>query len=155
MRVAGGRGPAAFPLVVLVLAVLVVWLGAGNAERAVNVARGEGDPGRFTASSVECVSHLGHESCSCVGDYRSDDGSVELAGVFLAGGDGDCALGGSAAAVDIGSVTRVYHPDGSYEWITTALLILVGGAMAAWSTVTLVRARRAGRAAPPPGGPGT
>ncbi len=139
----GGAGGRAFPLVVLALAVFVAYLGAANVDRAVRAARADGDPGRFTATAVECVSHLGHQSCTCYGDYRSDDGAVELAGVFLSGGDLACETGTRSAAVDIGSTTRVYHPDGSHEWIATAALILVGAAMGTWALTHLPRAGRA------------
>lgn len=139
-RPAPRRRPA-FPLVVLALAVFLVYLGAGNADRAIRAARADGEPGRFTAAAAQCVSHLGHQSCTCHGDYRSDDGTVEMAGVFLAGGDGTCEAGTRSAAVDIGSTTRVYHPDGSNEWAATAGLVLLGAGMATWAVIALVRVR--------------
>ncbi len=131
----------AFQVVVLVLAVLLVYLGAGNVDRVVRAARADGDPGRFTAVREECVSHLGHESCTCYGDYRADDGSVEREGVYLAGGD-TCDAGTRTAAVDIGATNRVYHPDGSHEWIATALIILVGAALGVWALLPVLRRGR-------------
>lgn len=153
-RSGGGRRRAgAFQVAVLALSVLLAYLGAGSIDRAVRAARADGDPGRFTAVVEECVSHLGHQSCTCYGDYRSDGGAVEREGVYLAGGEVTCAAGTSSAAVDIGVATRVYHPDGSHEWIATALMLLAAAGMAAWALLPLLRGRAAAPAARPPSGP--
>ncbi|MEV2277344.1 hypothetical protein AB0I72_17335 [Nocardiopsis sp. NPDC049922] len=133
------RRMGAFPVVVLVLGLFLAYLGAGNVDRSIRALRADGDPGRFTAAAQDCVNHLGHVSCTCYGDYRSDDGSVEHEWIYLSGGDFACAEGSVSAAVDIGSATRVYHPDGSHEWIATAALILAGLGMAAWSVVPWAR----------------
>ncbi|WP_116248413.1 hypothetical protein [Nocardiopsis sp. FIRDI 009] len=139
-RRATRRRVGAFPVVVLLLGLLLVYLGGGNVDRSVRALRADGEPGLFTAAAQDCVSHFGHVSCTCYGDYRSDDGSVEREWVYLSGGDFACEEGAVSAAVDIGANTRVYHPDGSHEWIATAALILGGLAMATWSALPWVRA---------------
>ncbi|MGW9348599.1 hypothetical protein [Nocardiopsis flavescens] len=132
-----------FEIVVLLAALALVAVGAGGVDQAVRAARADGRPGDFAVTGASCVSHLGHRSCSCVGDYTSDDGTVDLTGVSLAGGDGACAEGSVAAAVDIGARTRVVHPDGSAEWVVTALVLLAGTGLALWAVAPLLRHRGA------------
>ncbi|MFJ9553831.1 hypothetical protein ACIRPH_08440 [Nocardiopsis sp. NPDC101807] len=131
----GGAVPGPFNAVVLLLAVLVVWLGAASVERVARAASADGEPGTFTASRVECVSHLGHESCTCYGTHVPDDGGTAREDVYLHGADrASCVTGAETPSYDVGSATRVYGPEGSREWLFTAGMILAGAALGVWAS---------------------
>ncbi|MES0836380.1 hypothetical protein [Nocardiopsis tropica] len=130
-----GRGPGPFDVVVLLLAVLLVWLGATSVERVARAASADGEPGTFTASRVECVSHLGHESCTCYGTHLPGDGGAAREDVYLHGADrASCVAGAATPSFDVGSDTRVYGPEGSREWLFTAGMILAGAALGVWAS---------------------
>ncbi|XKK41747.1 hypothetical protein HFP72_16590 [Nocardiopsis sp. ARC36] len=134
----------AFDAVILIVALGLVAMGVSGTGQAVRAARADGLTGRFVVTASSCVSHFGHLSCTCLGDYTSDGGSVRLTGVGLSGGGGDCTVGAVAAAVDIGAQTRVVHPDGSGEWVVTALVLVAGTGLALWAVVPVLRRRRIG-----------
>ncbi|MFI6578470.1 hypothetical protein ACIBFB_22020 [Nocardiopsis sp. NPDC050513] len=127
-----------FSLVLLLLAVAVAYIGFAGLDQNLRAARGEGSPGTFAAVSLSCVQHPGHESCVCNGHFTPDGGG-EPRGVYLhAAGRETCVEGESVAAVDVGADNRVYGPDGSREWILSALLLLgplavAGGIAASWA----------------------
>jgi hypothetical protein len=141
-----GRGPrfGAFNAVILVVAALITAMALTGVERSVRAATADGGPGRFTAERVDCTQHPGHESCTCYGEYLPDDGSAPRTDVYLYGRDREtCRIGTSVAAVDIGSRTRVYGPEGSREWLWTAGMALAGLGLGAWSVRPLLRRRGA------------
>ena len=113
---------------------LIVYLGLANVDRSLRAARAEGDPGMFTGDRVDCVQHPGHESCTCYGTYVPDAGGPERADIYLYGRDRQtCPIGEETLAIDIGSASRVYGPEGSNEWIMTAGMVLAGLALGGWS----------------------
>ncbi|MFD6949718.1 hypothetical protein A6A08_01325 [Nocardiopsis sp. TSRI0078] len=132
---AGRRGQGgAFTVVLVLLAALVVYMGASNIDRSLRAARAEGEPGTFTASRLDCVQHPGHESCTCYGSYAPDAGGAERADVYLYGRDREtCPIGEPTEAIDIGAASRVYGPEGSNEWVMTAGVVLVGLAIGGWA----------------------
>ncbi|MFB8765235.1 hypothetical protein [Nocardiopsis alba] len=131
---AGRRRISAFNVVLLLVAALVVYMGASNVDRSLRAARADGTPGTFSATSLDCIQHPGHESCTCNGTYVPESGGEELTDIYLYGADRrTCHIGGRTAAVDVGSVNRVYGPEGSNEWIMTAGLILFGLGLGGWA----------------------
>ncbi|MEV2275712.1 hypothetical protein AB0I72_09000 [Nocardiopsis sp. NPDC049922] len=131
-----------FSLVLLLLATAVAYVGFAGLDQHLRAARGEGAPGTFTAVSLSCIQHPGHESCTCNGHFTPDD-SREPRGVYLhAAGRETCVEGEPIAAVDVGADHRVYGPDGSREWILSVLLLLGPLAVAVGITVSWVRCRR-------------
>ncbi len=131
---AGRRRISAFNVVLLLVAALVVYMGASNVDRSLRAARADGTPGTFSATSLDCVQHPGHESCTCHGTYVPESGGEELTDIYLYGADRQtCQVGSRTAAVDVGSVNRVYGPEGSNEWIMTAGLILFGLGLGGWA----------------------
>ncbi|GLU48691.1 hypothetical protein [Nocardiopsis ansamitocini] len=137
------RGPSpAFNLALLTLALLLVYLAVSNLDRGIRAATADGAPGTFTAASLACIQHPGHESCTCYGTYTADDGAAPRDDVYLYGADrATCVIDQDTRAVDIGAPNRVYGPEGSREWMFTAGLLLAGLALATASTTNLVRAR--------------
>ncbi|WP_327045653.1 hypothetical protein OG320_28840 [Microbispora sp. NBC_01189] len=119
------RGSPAFTAALTLFALFLLFLTVPGIGPAVRAARADGVPGTFTARSVDCVRHPGHESCTWNGDFRSDDGAVRRDGVELYGADRDMLREGQQTrAVDVGRPSRVYGPGGSMEWVFTALLLL-------------------------------
>ncbi|GAA4105008.1 hypothetical protein [Actinomadura miaoliensis] len=135
------RRPSHLGTVLLLLAgAYLLYLSVPNVAPAVRAAKADGTPGMFTAQRLQCISHPGHESCSWTGEFRSDDGTIRRADVSLYGsGRNSLHEGERTRAFDIGRESRVYGPDGSREWISIALMILVG---AAFFVFALVRVRR-------------
>jgi hypothetical protein len=128
----------AFALVLMLLAAFVAYAGLAGLDQGLRAARGEGTPGVFTATALTCAQHPGHESCSCDGTFSADGGPGRGATLHAAGRD-TCVEGARIAAVDVGSDTRVYGPDGSREWIASALLLTGALAAVLWSLVLVVR----------------
>jgi hypothetical protein len=127
----------AFTVVLLLVAGLIVYLGASNIDRSLRAARADGVAGTFTATAIDCVQHPGHESCTCYGTYVPDSGGTERADVYLYGRDRQtCPVGEATSAVDVGSVNRVYGPEGSSEWIMTVGMIVVGLGVGGWAVRT-------------------
>ncbi|GIH61737.1 hypothetical protein [Microbispora siamensis] len=121
---AGRRSPA-FTAALTFVAVFLLFLAVPNIGPVVRAARADGVPGTFTARSVTCIRHPGHESCTWTGDFRSADGAIRRTGVALYGADRDMLREGQQTpAVDVGRQSRVYGPGGSMEWVFTALLLL-------------------------------
>ena len=87
---------------------------------------GAGTPGVFTAEQVSCVEHPGHTACMWQGDFRPADGADAREGVFLYGGREGLTVGESTEARDVGRAGQVYRPDGTNEWVLSALLVLAG-----------------------------
>ncbi|RBQ17450.1 hypothetical protein DP939_23955 [Spongiactinospora rosea] len=136
------RRVSAFDVVVMACGLALIALAAQNLGPALAAARGDGTPGTFTAAQVECISHPGHEQCTWMGEFRSDDGTVRRAGIGFYGSDRAMfAPGRHSRAFDTGRPGHVYGPGGSNEWIVVALLMAAGAALAAWPLV-----RRRGRA---------
>lgn len=141
-----GASPA-FAVVLLVLAATVAYVGLAGLDRGLRAVRGEGTPGVFTATALTCVQHPGHESCGCEGTFAAmDGGSVREVTLHAAGRD-TCVEGEEIAAVDVGSDTRVYGPDGSREWIFSAFLLAGASVAVLWTGTQGVRAVRGVRAA--------
>lgn len=131
---AGRRRGSAFSVVLLLVAVLIVYLGASNVDRSLRAARAEGESGTFTGTRVDCVQHPGHESCTCYGSYVPDAGGPERDDIYLYGRNSKtCPVGEEAPAIDVGSASRVYGPEGSNEWIMTAGVILFGLGLGGWA----------------------
>ncbi|MFI9598187.1 hypothetical protein [Nonomuraea sp. NPDC052265] len=121
------RRPGGFTVALAVLGLLLLFVSVPEFGPVVRAARADGVSGAFTARELRCVSHPGHESCVWAGDFASGDGRIRRHDVELYGSDrGTLAAGQSAPAVDTGRETRVYGPEGSDEWLFTALLTLAG-----------------------------
>ncbi|MFI0421679.1 hypothetical protein [Spongiactinospora sp. 9N601] len=134
------RRVSAFDVVVMACGLLLIVLAAQNLGAALAAARGDGTPGTFTAARVECVLHPGHEQCTWVGEFRSDDGTVRRDGVGFYGSDRAMFTPGRhSRAFDTGRPGHVYGPGGSNEWIVVALLMAAGAGLMAWP----LRRRRA------------
>ncbi|WP_304451485.1 hypothetical protein [Nocardiopsis sp. YSL2] len=138
-----GTSPA-FALVLMVLAGTVAYVGLAGLDQGLRAARGEGTPGVFTATALSCVRHPSHESCGCDGTFTADDGGPAREVTLHAAGRDTCVVGAEIAAVDAGSDTRVYGPDGSREWIVSALLLVGASVAVLWSAVQGVRGLRGG-----------
>ncbi|WP_283136110.1 hypothetical protein [Rhizohabitans arisaemae] len=139
-----GRRFGAFDAVVSAAGLLLVLLAVPGIAPARAAAFADGLPGVFTAHRVECVRHPGHESCSWLGEFRSDDGAVRRATVAFYGSDRDMFTEGrQTRAFDTGRRGHVYGPGGSREWIAVALLLLAGLLLTARP---LLRRRHPGRA---------
>jgi hypothetical protein len=127
-----------FSVVLLILVAMVAYVGFSGLEQGLRAARGEGVPGVFVASSLTCVQHPGHESCTCNGTFTSAGGG-EPRGVYLhAAGRDTCREGERIPSVDAGASNRVYGPDGSREWILSSLILAaclaaVGGVAVNWA----------------------
>ncbi|PDP87892.1 hypothetical protein CQJ94_09560 [Glycomyces fuscus] len=135
---AAGRPSPWFSAVLVVLVALVAYVGSAGLEQGLRAARGEGAPGVFTATSLTCVQHPGHESCTCNGTFTAAEGG-EARGVHLhAAGRDTCQEGARIPAVDAGASNRVYGPDGSREWVLSSLVLaaclaVVGGVVVNWA----------------------
>lgn|GEM_PF-3888207 len=126
----------------LTAGLLLMLMAVQNAGPARAAAFAEGVRGVFTAERVECVRHPGHESCSWLGDFRSDDGTVRRDAIALYGSDREMFEPGAVTpAFDTGRRGHVYGPGGSNEWVAVAGLFLLGLTMAAWPVVRAARAR--------------
>ncbi|MEU8326731.1 hypothetical protein AB0C33_50935 [Nonomuraea sp. NPDC048881] len=142
------RRPGGFTVVLAVVGLLLLSVSVPEFGPVVRAARADGVSGAFTARELRCVRHPGHESCVWAGDFTSGDGRIRRRDVELYGSDrGTLAAGQATAAVDTGRLTRVYGPEGSDEWLFTALLTLAGAAVL---TVAARRTRRPYRPAPEP-----
>ncbi|GGK90752.1 hypothetical protein Sme01_52990 [Sphaerisporangium melleum] len=153
-----GRSPV-FSLALTLVGAFLLYLAVPNIGPVVRAARADGVPGVFTAESVSCISHPGHESCSWSGDFLSTDGTIRRTGITLYGADRDMLRPGQRTpAVDIGRESRVYGPGGSNEWVFTALLLLAGLAVMLFPYVRplrrLLRPAAPSREMAVPGGPG-
>ncbi|GHC71813.1 hypothetical protein GCM10007079_04560 [Nocardiopsis terrae] len=141
-----GRPSLPFSVVLLLLAAAVAHVGLSGFDQSLRAARGEGVPGVFTAVSLSCVQHPGHESCTCNGTFLpevsgglpEEDGQARSVYLHAAGRD-TCREGGTVPAVDAGAANRVYGPDGSREWLFS--LFLVAGPVVVAVGVALVWAR--------------
>lgn len=135
-----------FSLVLLLLVAGVAYVGFAGLDQSLRAARGEGAPGVFTMSSLSCVQHPGHESCTCNGTYTADSDG-EARGVYLhAAGRETCQEDEEIPAVDVGAENRVYGPDGSREWILSSVLLAGSAAAVGGITATWVRHLRGVRA---------
>ncbi len=126
-----------FSVVLLLLVAMVAYVGFSGLEQGLRAARGEGVPGVFTASSLTCVQHPGHESCVCNGTFASAGGGEPRRVYLHAAGRDTCREGARIPSVDAGASNRVYGPDGSREWILSSLILaactaLVGGVAVNW-----------------------
>ncbi|MGW5876112.1 hypothetical protein ACWFMI_06085 [Nocardiopsis terrae] len=148
-----GRPSLPFSVVLLLLAAAVAHVGLSGFDQSLRAARGEGVPGVFTAVSLSCVQHPGHESCTCNGTFLPDasgepeeDGRARNVYLHAAGRD-TCREGGTVSAVDAGAANRVYGPDGSREWLFSLFLVagplaVAGGVALVWARWALYRPRR-------------
>lgn len=136
----GPRRPSLpFSLALLLLAALAAYVGVAGLDQSLRAARGEGVPGTFTATSLSCVQHPGHESCTCSGTFRPGTGEADRNVQLHAAGHDTCREGEPVPAVDAGAANRVYGPDGSREWLFS--LALLAGATAVCAGVPLAWAR--------------
>ncbi|MGV9305870.1 hypothetical protein ACWDLG_21040 [Nonomuraea sp. NPDC003727] len=135
MTMAGGRPgkrSPAFAVAMTLVAAFLLYLATPNIGHVIRAARADGLPGTFTAQRLYCVQHPGHESCSWIGTFRSDDGTVRRAEVAMYDSDRESHRAGTETrAIDVGRPNRVYGPGGSGEWMFTALLLLGGLAILA------------------------
>lgn len=116
-----------FAAVVLVGGFLLLFLSVPNLGPAFAAMRGDGVWGTFTARTLSCVRHPGHESCSWTGEYRSDDGLVVREQVAMYASDRQSfSPDASSRAFDTGRRGHVYGPGGSNEWIMVSLLLVAG-----------------------------
>ncbi|MET8144107.1 hypothetical protein ABZU32_27695 [Sphaerisporangium sp. NPDC005288] len=152
-----GRSPV-FTVALTLVGAFLLYLAVPNIGPVVRAARADGVPGVFTAETLSCIQHPGHESCSWTGEFRSDDGAVQRSEVVLYGADRESLRPGERArAVDTGRAGRVYGPGGSREWVFTALLLLAGLAIVLFPYARPLRRLLrppAPRAVPVGGGPG-
>jgi hypothetical protein len=108
-------------------AAFLLLLSVPNLGPALRAARAEGTAGTFTAGRTTCVLHLGHQSCSWYGTFRSAAGV--RTGIILYGAGKDALRPGERlAAVDVGRPGRVYAGP-SREWVATALMLLAGAVL--------------------------
>lgn len=130
------RSSPLFAGVLILAAVYLLYLAVPNVRPAVRAARADGTPGVFTARRLSCVRHPGHESCSWTGEFHSDDGRIHRTRVALHGSDRKSLRSGTRiAAIDVGRARQVYGPEGSTEWLPTALLLLAGVAIVVYLAV--------------------
>ncbi|MEV0774242.1 hypothetical protein ACIBLA_03165 [Streptomyces sp. NPDC050433] len=123
----GGRPSRTTSVALLVTACFFLYVTLPNLGNVIRAATSDGVAGRFTAEQLRCVRHSAHESCEWSGTFRADNGAVGRTGVTLYGsGSNSFTNDKSATAVDVGNPGRVYRPQGSNEWIFTALLLLTG-----------------------------
>lgn len=59
----------AFSFLLLLVAVLIACSGLANVDRSLCAVRAEGALGTFTGTTLDCVQHLAHWSCTCHGTY--------------------------------------------------------------------------------------
>ncbi|MFB9723226.1 hypothetical protein [Planobispora longispora] len=112
------------------MGILLLYLSIPNIGPAVRAARADGVSGVFTARTLDCVQHPGHESCTWIGDFRSAAGRTVRPSVALYGSSRESLTAGATTpAVDTGRANRVYGPGGSSEWIFTSLLAGTGLAL--------------------------
>jgi hypothetical protein len=105
---------------------ILLYLAVPQIGPAVRAASADGSPGVFTAQRLDCVEHPGHRSCSWSGTFQANAGGAAAREVTLYGYDEEVLRPGmTAPAFDIGHADRVVGPDGSNEWMFTALLIAV------------------------------
>lgn len=135
------RPVPAFPLVVILLAALLGYVGFAGLDQSVRAARGEGTPGEFTALVLSCVQHPGHESCTCSGTFQAEDGPEREVYLHAAGHD-TCVEGSAVRAVDVGADNRVYGPDGSREWILSVIVLAISSALVIGAGIRVFRAVR-------------
>lgn len=135
------RHAPAFPLVVILLASLLGYVGFAGLEQSVRATRGEGTSGVFTAAVLSCVQHPGHESCTCTGTFRSGGGPEREVYLHAAGHD-TCVEGSEVRAVDVGADNRVYGPDGSREWVLSVVVLAISCALVIGAGVRVFRAVR-------------
>ncbi|MFM9372865.1 hypothetical protein [Streptomyces sp. Da 82-17] len=128
------RRPSGFvSSLVLGLAALLLYVSLPNLGNVARAATAEGVAGTFTAGRLTCVRHPGHEQCEWTGTFTSADGTVLRDATTLYGsGRGSLKEGQEIRAVDVGNPGRVYRPEGSHEWIFTALLLVTGYGLFAW-----------------------
>ncbi len=95
---------------------------------AISAARGDGTPGWFTNTNLQCMRRAG---CSWVGTFVSKSGHQVVPGVAY---DGSLPAGtppGERIPAIYPGLHAVFPPHGSYYWIPAILLmIVVGGAVA-------------------------
>ncbi|MEO3868856.1 hypothetical protein ABGB18_08510 [Nonomuraea sp. B12E4] len=133
--------------------VLLVF-GAQQAGPALAAARGDGPHGTFTAVNAHCYEHHpGKLVCTWTGDFRSDDGKDLRKGITLYDSEQDSLTAGrTLRAFDTGRPDHVYGEDGSREWVTVALLVLLGTGLVARPLLpTRRRSRRPARRPVPSG----
>ncbi|MEU7898710.1 hypothetical protein AB0B45_38365 [Nonomuraea sp. NPDC049152] len=115
------------------IGVFLLYLATPNIGPVIRAARADGVAGTFTAERLYCVQHPGHESCSWIGTFRSDDATVRRAEVAMYdSGRESHRAGTETRAIDVGRPNRVYGPQGSGEWMFTALLLVGGVAILAY-----------------------
>ncbi|WP_440102571.1 hypothetical protein [Streptosporangium sp. H16] len=146
------RRIGAFDTVVMVGGLSLMLLAAQNVAPARAAAFAEGVPGTFVAREVTCVQHPGHESCSWLGDFRSEDGAIQRRAIAFYGSDRQMFTPGqSARAYDTGRQGHVYGPGGSNEWVAVLALLLFGLFMVARPLFRALRPPASGRAGNAPG----
>ncbi|WP_214410612.1 hypothetical protein [Sphaerisporangium fuscum] len=140
-----------FIAVLTLIGAFLLYLAIPNIGPTVRAARADGVPGVFTARTLSCVEHPGHESCSWSGEFQPDGGGRRRSPVTLYGSDRDSLRPGMRAkAVDVGRPSQVYGPGGSNEWVFTFLVLLAGAALVLFPWVR--RTRRPSSPARTPGG---
>lgn len=128
-----------FSVVLVILAVLVAYVGVSGLGQGLRAARGEGAPGVFTMTSITCVQHPGHESCTCNGTFTGDAGEEPRSVYLHAAGRDTCVEDASIPAGDVGASNRVYGPDGSREWILSVFILVACAAVIGGVAMTWVR----------------
>jgi hypothetical protein len=81
---------------------------------------GEGTPGTFTATSVEC-----NRSCTWTGEFFADDRSVYRTSVSLGEGGDVHRVGQQVPAVDTGDRKRVFPPGGGWDWLLISFALIL------------------------------
>jgi hypothetical protein len=133
-------------LVLAAFGIGMIYLALTNLGAVIAAARpGDGTPGTFTARQVACVQHPGHQACTWYGDFQAGNGPRRgkvVHHISLYGSNRDSFTPGqSTPARDIGRPGRVYGPDGSREWMVTAVLLAAGAAIFLRTVLLPIRRR--------------
>jgi hypothetical protein len=124
------------------VAVLGILLAAISFSTSWSAARGGGHPGTLLLHEYRCHRH----SCSWLGQFRSDDGTVVRESVTICGDvPAGARVNDQVRARDTGDRTCVFAGSGSFRWLGSAIGVVVClGYLAGWGAwmVIMVRWRR-------------
>lgn len=117
---------------VVVFGCVVLWFGTGQAAPAWRAAHADGVSGEVILTDVNCA---GKGPCSRTGNFRSDDGAVNLVDVEIVGAGG--RTGDGVPAFYEGDRTQVYG-GGWRGMLESTLMVAAGLAVIAGGVLPLV-----------------